>query len=74
MMAVGQSIALKPPQAASVRNPNSAARLVLAAGALLTLAAAGGPVGRIPVAIGSVLMGLAWVGMGRRLLRGDSRD
>ncbi len=44
---------------------------LLAAGALLTLAAAAGPLGRIPVALGSVLMGAAWLGLGRTLLRRD---
>ena len=44
---------------------------LLATGALLTLAAAAGPLGRIPVALGSVLMGAAWLGLGRKLLGRD---
>ncbi len=45
---------------------------LLATGAVLTLAAAAGPLGRIPVAVGSVLMAAAWVGVGRKLLGRDS--
>jgi hypothetical protein len=44
---------------------------LLATGALLTLAAAAGPLGRIPVALGSVLMGAAWLGIGHKLLGRD---
>jgi hypothetical protein len=46
---------------------------LLATGAILTLAAAAGPLGRIPVAVGSVLMGAAWMGFGGKLLGRDSR-
>jgi hypothetical protein len=38
---------------------------LIAAGATLTIAAAAGPPARIPVSIGSILMGAAWLGFGR---------
>ena len=41
---------------------------LLAAGATLTITAAAGPLARIPVSIGSVLMGAAWLGFGRACL------
>lgn len=41
---------------------------LLAAGATLTIAAAAGPLARIPVSLGSVLMGAAWLGFGRACL------
>lgn len=44
---------------------------LLAAGAVLTLAAAAGPLGRVPVAVGSGLMGAAWSGIGRKLFGRD---
>jgi hypothetical protein len=45
---------------------------LLAAGAMLTMAVVVGPLGRIPVDAGSVLMGAAWLGLAWRLLRLDS--
>ena len=41
---------------------------LIAAGATLTIAAAAGPPARVPVSIGSVLMGAAWLGFGRTCL------
>ncbi len=41
---------------------------LLSAGAILTIAAAAGPVARIPVSAGSLLMGAAWLGFARAML------
>jgi hypothetical protein len=41
---------------------------LIAAGATLTIAAVAGPPARVPVSIGSVLMGAAWLGFGRACL------
>ncbi|MDQ6791503.1 MAG: hypothetical protein M3075_12770 [Candidatus Dormibacteraeota bacterium] len=41
---------------------------LIAAGATLIIAAAAGPPARVPVSIGSVLMGAAWLGFGRTCL------
>jgi hypothetical protein len=44
---------------------------LIAAGATLTIAAAAGPSAKVPVSIGSVLMGAAWLGFGRACFVGS---